>query len=55
MENIGQLHLLDKVCPKDNYQLPNVDKLIDSMTGHELLNFIDHFLGYSQIPLAEEH
>jgi len=32
---------LNKVCPKDSYPLQKMDKLADSTTGHELLNFMD--------------
>jgi len=45
---------LNQACPKDSYPLPNIDKPVDSIAGHELLSFMDAFLGYHQIPLAEE-
>lgn len=45
---------LNRVCPKDNYPLPNVDQLIDFTTGSELLSFMDAFCGYNQIKLAKE-
>ena len=32
---------LNKACPKDSYLLPLVDVLVDSMTQHQLLNFMD--------------
>ena len=37
---------LNKTCPKDSYPLPKIDKLVDSMAGHELLSFMDVFSGY---------
>ena len=44
---------LNKVCPKDDYLLPKIDRQIDSTAGHALLGFMDANVGYHQIPLAE--
>ena len=44
---------LNKACPKDNYPLPRVDVLVDSMTQHQLLSFMDAFLGYNHIRIDE--
>ena len=30
---------LNKACPKDDYPLPKIDRLVDSMVGHALLSF----------------
>ena len=43
---------LNKVCPKDVYPLPKIDKLVDSTVGHVLLSFMDANAKYNQIPLA---
>ena len=40
---------LNKACPKDSYPLPRIDLLVDSTTGHRLLNFMDTW--YNQIKL----
>ncbi|XP_057417380.1 uncharacterized protein LOC130711680 [Lotus japonicus] len=40
---------LNKVCPKDSYPLPNVDKLVDGASGNELLSLMDAYSGYNQI------
>ena len=40
---------LNKACPKDRYPLSRVDVLVDSTTRHQLLRFMDAFLGYNQI------
>ncbi|KAM1892589.1 hypothetical protein EV1_035445 [Malus domestica] len=40
---------LNKGCPNDNFPLPLIDKLIDSMAGCELLSFMDAYSGYNQI------
>lgn len=46
---------LNKACPKDDYPLPKIDKLVDSTAGHALLNFMEANAGYHQIPLAVEN
>jgi hypothetical protein len=38
---------LDKACLKDPFPLPQIDQVIDSMGGCELLSFVDTY----QIPL----
>jgi ribonuclease HI len=45
---------LNKACPKDNYPLPRIDQLVDSIAGHKLLSFMDAFSGYNQIQMEEE-
>ena len=44
---------LNKACPKDSYPLPCIDQLVDSITGHQLLSFVDAFSGYNQIRMDE--
>ena len=44
---------LNKACPKDNYPLPHIDQLVDSMAGHKLLSFMDAFSEYNQIRMDE--
>ena len=44
---------LNKACPNDSYSLPRIDQLVDLTAGHQLLNFMDTFLGYNQIKLDE--
>ena len=36
---------LNKACPKDNFLLPRIDQLVDSIVGHKLLTFMDAFSG----------
>ena len=45
---------LNKACPKDDYPLPKIDRLVDSTAGHALLSFMDANAGYHQIPLSTE-
>ena len=44
---------LNKACPKDSYPLLRIDQLVDSMAGHQLLNFMDAFSGYNQVKMDE--
>uniref|UniRef100_A0A2N9H763 Integrase catalytic domain-containing protein n=1 Tax=Fagus sylvatica TaxID=28930 RepID=A0A2N9H763_FAGSY len=34
---------LNKACPKDEFSLPSMDVLIDSIAGHEMFSFMDSF------------
>ena len=43
---------LNKICPKDEFHIPNMDLLIDSAVGHKMLSFMDGFNGYYQIKMA---
>ncbi|GLJ23982.1 hypothetical protein SUGI_0456270 [Cryptomeria japonica] len=40
---------LNKASLKDDFPLPNIDMIVDSMAGHALLSFMDGFSGYNQI------
>ena len=42
---------LNKACPKDSSPLPQIDLIVDATAGHELLSFMDAFLGYNQISM----
>ena len=44
---------LNKACPKDDFLLPNIDMIIDSLAGYEMLSFMDGFSGYNQIKIKE--
>ena len=45
---------LNKACPKDSFPLLRIDQLVDSTAGHKLLTFMDAFLGYNQIKMANK-
>ena len=45
---------LNKHCPKDPFDLPRIDKVVDSTASYELLSFLDCYSGYHQISLKEE-
>ncbi|KAF5465384.1 hypothetical protein F2P56_015398 [Juglans regia] len=40
---------LNKACPKDRFPLPRIDIIVDAMTGHKVLSFMDAYTGYNQI------
>ena len=45
---------LNKVCPKDSYPIPRIDQLVDSVSRHEMLSFLDAYSGYNQIAMHSE-
>jgi hypothetical protein len=45
---------LNKHCPKDPFGLPQIDQVIDSTAGCDLLCFLDCYSGYHQIAIKEE-
>ena len=45
---------LNNACAKDNFLLPRIDQLVDSMVGHKFLTFMDTFSRYNPIQMAEE-
>jgi hypothetical protein len=46
---------LNKACPKDSFPPPRINLWVDSTFGHELLSFMDGFLGYNQIQMDESN
>lgn len=40
---------------KDNYALPRIDEILDSLAGNAWFSVLDMKSGYYQIPIAEEH
>jgi hypothetical protein len=45
---------LNKACPKDNFPLPRIDKIVDSAAGCEVMSLLGCFSGYHQIYMKEE-
>ena len=45
---------LNNAYPRDSFPLPTIDQLVDSTAGHELITFMDAFLGYNQILMNKE-
>jgi hypothetical protein len=49
---------LNKTCPKDPFPLSQIDQIMDSTSGCDLLCFLDTYFGFHQIPMSrkdEEH
>jgi hypothetical protein len=45
---------LNKCCPKDDFPLSRIDKVVNSTTGCETMALLDYFSGYHQIWLHKE-
>ena len=45
---------LNKASLKDDFPLPHIDMLVDSIAAHPMLSFMDGFSGYNQILMAPE-
>ena len=45
---------MNKASPKDDFPFPHIDMLVDNITGHSMLSFMDGFSGYNQIMMAPE-
>jgi hypothetical protein len=45
---------LNKCCPKDDFPLTRIDKIIDSATGCKIMALLDCFFGYHHIWLRRE-
>jgi hypothetical protein len=45
---------LNKACPKDPFPLPQIDQIVDSTSGYDLLCFLDAYSGFHQIPMSRE-
>jgi hypothetical protein len=43
---------LNKACPKDEYLMPCIYQIVDSIVSCELLSFLDAYSGYNQISLT---
>jgi hypothetical protein len=45
---------LNKACPKDPFPLSQIDQIVDSTSGCDLLCFLDVYSGFYQIPMSRE-
>nr|GMC83251.1 uncharacterized protein LOC109150426 [Ipomoea batatas] len=45
---------LNVASPKDDFPLPITELMIDAVTGHEIMSFMDGSSGYNQIRMAPE-
>ena len=44
---------LNKACLKDDFPLPHIDTLVDSVASSAMYSFMDGFSVYNQIMMAE--
>ena len=42
---------LNDSCPKDSFPLPWIYHIVDALTGHGMLSFLDALSGYHKIPM----
>jgi hypothetical protein len=45
---------LNKACPKDNFTLAIINKIVDLVAGCQVMSLVDCFSGYHQIYMKEE-
>jgi hypothetical protein len=45
---------LNKATPKDEYPMPVAEVLINGVSGHKMISFLDGNASYNQIFMAEE-
>lgn len=45
---------LNQTYPKDSFPLPRIDQLVDSITRHKLLSFMDTYSGFNQISIYQK-
>jgi hypothetical protein len=45
---------LNQATPKDGYPMPIVEDLINRVSGHKVIRFLDGNAGYNQIFMDEE-
>lgn len=42
---------LNKACPKDSFPLPKIGQLVDAISRHGRMSFLDAYRGYDQIAM----
>jgi len=45
---------LNKTCPKDDFPLPRIEKVVDDAANSQMMSLLDCFLGYHQIWTRKE-
>jgi hypothetical protein len=45
---------LNRASEKDNYPVPPMEKLLQTMSGSEIFSLLDGFSGYNQVLVSEE-
>ena len=42
---------LNEACPKDSFPLSRINQIVDGVSRHGILSFLNPFSGYHQIPM----
>jgi hypothetical protein len=56
----GEIHLcvdfrnLNRASEKDNYPVPSMEQLLQTVSGSEIFSLLDGFSGYNQVLVSEE-
>jgi len=56
----GEIHLcvdfrnLNRASEKDNYPVPSMEQLLQTVSGLDIFSLLDSFLGYNQVLVLEE-
>jgi hypothetical protein len=45
---------LDRASEKDNYPVPPMEQLLQTVSGYEIFSLLDGFSGYNQVLVSEE-
>ena len=45
---------MNQASLKDNFALPNMDHLLQTVTGSEMMSMLDGFSGYNQVEVEEK-
>ena len=45
---------LNKTCPKADFSLPRIDKVVDDAANSQMMSLLDYFSGYHQISMRKE-
>lgn len=51
MDDVYRFTNMNKAYPKNVYPHPKIDTLVDNTSGHHILNFLDAYSEYNQIPM----
>jgi hypothetical protein len=59
-KNYGEIRLcvyfknLNRASEKDNYPIPPMEKLLETVSGSDIFSLLDGFSGYNQVLVPEE-
>jgi hypothetical protein len=59
-KKLGEIHLcvdfrnLNRASEKDNYPVPPMEQLLQTMSGSEIFSLLDDFSGYNQVLVSKE-